>query len=143
MASPPRKEIDAKRLTADWEILLKQLIKLWEPLKVHITGDIAQPLQVVYTFIMSAARIKRSFVPRVMRLWIEHNGVLADLFSVGVAGSRTLIQLCYLHSWCLGCRYISKRWDSRRKRFMHTGTQATDSRVCKCIVPAVAILSFP
>lgn len=49
-ASPPGKEIDKKRLTVDWEILLKQLIKLWELLKVHITGDLAQPPQLVYAF---------------------------------------------------------------------------------------------
>lgn len=78
-ASPPRKEIDKKRLTADWEGLLKQLIKLWELLKVHITGDMAQPPQLVYTF--HNVWIKQSFVPRVMRLWIEHNRVLPDLLS--------------------------------------------------------------
>lgn len=30
---------------------------------------------------VSAERFKQSFVPSVMRLWIEHNGVLPDLFS--------------------------------------------------------------
>lgn len=78
-ASPPRKEIDKKRLTADWEILLKQLIKLWELLKVHITGDVAQPPQLVFAF--HNVWIKQSIVPPVMRRWIEQSGVLLDLFS--------------------------------------------------------------
>lgn len=74
-----KRKINEKMLTTNWDRLSKK--KLVELFAVNTV----QPLTNRFTLpTMSAESFKQPFVSGVMRQWMEHNGVLPDLFSKGV-----------------------------------------------------------